>query len=77
MTDQRNPSDLFGKGIKLCYCGENASSLPAVPLSKHSPGCLIWDWAMAHKMITPKERGQQLDAWDRQLGVKDARKTAE
>lgn len=70
MTETRNPSDLFGKGIKLCYCGEAASSIPPEPLSKHSFGCLVWDWALAHHLITARERIQQLDTWDRELGAK-------
>lgn len=67
MTETRNPSDLFGKGIQLCYCGDKATSLPAEPLDKHSFGCLIWDWALATGKITAAERTAQVEEWSRKL----------
>jgi hypothetical protein len=70
MTETRNPSDLFGKGIQLCFCGTDATSRLAEPLEAHSSGCLIWDWAMAERKITPAQRLVKYEDWARAFETK-------
>lgn len=59
--------------LQVCFCGPrddegNPVALPLQPLGKHSFGCLVWDYAMSERLITPSERLGQLDEYDRSLG---------
>jgi hypothetical protein len=55
--------------IQVCFCGPGSSALPAEPLDAHDHICLIWDWAMAHRKITPQQRLEQLGESSRDLGL--------
>lgn len=54
--------------VQVCFCGPDSAGLPDEPLTDHSLGCLIWDWALAVKKITPEQRLEQVKEYDRQLG---------
>lgn len=54
--------------LQVCFCGPQGAALPAEPLGEHSLGCLWWDWALANDKITPLQRLEQVEAYDRGLG---------
>lgn len=64
-------------GIQVCFCGPDSTALPAEPLGAHDHFCLIWDWAMAHRKISPRERLAQLEGTQRELGISDEEMVAE
>lgn len=62
------PREILGLGPrqKMCVC-DKGKELPAEPLDQHSYGCLLWDWALIAKKITPAERMKQLDKYSKEL----------
>lgn len=64
-------------GIQVCFCGPDSTALPAEPLDAHDHFCLIWDWAMANRKISPQERLAQLEGTQRDLGITDEEIAAE
>lgn len=71
MTDYKKLGpvhELVQSTLQLCFCGEAHTALPVEPLNDHNPGCLVWDWALANKKITPKGRMLQLDHHGKTIG---------
>lgn len=68
MPDHAGVCGFLGVTVQVCFCGEHVHGVPGVlpvePLTEHSYGCVIWDWAMLTGRITPSERMRQLDEYE-------------
>jgi hypothetical protein len=62
--------DFIGTSMQVCYCGEKHTTIPTVPLANHNYGCIVWDWALATRKITARQRTLQLDQYAKNLGDK-------
>jgi hypothetical protein len=60
--------DFIHTSMQICYCGEKMTAIPATPLANHSYGCIVWDWALATRKITARQRITQLDQYAKNLG---------
>jgi hypothetical protein len=68
--DLRTLRTMFGvaEAVQLCYCGSGATALPDEPVTDHNLGCLVWDWAVAVRKVTPAQRMEQVSEYDKSLG---------
>jgi hypothetical protein len=63
----KTPGETLGITGPVCCCGPDRTVLPPTPLENHSFGCLVWDAAVATKQITPAQRMEQLDVYDKEI----------